>query len=83
MEGRQPEDRFICRLNLTVMPVFCRDSRNPTPITVSRKPAGLSPVLGALLVQKDNYLVDEDEIATSFHVVALTAKCLLLQKSFI
>ena len=30
---------------------------------MSWKPAGPSPVLGASLDQKNNYLVDEDEIA--------------------
>lgn len=69
-EGRKAEERLIYRLNLCIMPVFCRDSLNPTPLPISRKPAGLSPVLGALLDQENNHRVEEDEIATGFHVVA-------------
>jgi hypothetical protein len=82
-EVMKAEERLICKFNLSIMIFFCRDSLNPKQLPISRKPAGLSPVLGALLDQKNNYLFDEDEIATSFHVIALAAKCLLLQKSFI
>ena len=82
-EVRKAEERLVCRLNLSIMPVFCRNSLNPKQLPISRKPAGLSPVLGAFLDQNYNYLVDEDEIATCFHVIALTAEYLLIQKSFI
>jgi hypothetical protein len=75
---RKAEKRLICRLNLCIMSLFCKDSLHLTQLPISQKPAGLSPVLGALLDQKNNYLVEEDEIATSLHVIALTAKYLLL-----
>ena len=82
-EGKKAEERLICWLNLSIMSGSCRDSHNPTQLPISRKAAGLSPVLGAFLDQKNNDLVYEDERAAGFHVVALTAKYLLLQKSLI
>jgi len=82
-EGSQRRDSYIYRLYLTTMPFFCKDRLHPTQLPISQKPAGLSPVFWTLLDRKNNYLVEEDEIATSFHVIALTAKYLLLQKSFI
>jgi hypothetical protein len=59
-EGRKAEERLICRLTLSIMQIFCRDCLNPTQLPISWKPAGLSSVLGALLDQKNNHLVDED-----------------------
>jgi len=47
-KGREAQDRLICSLNLSIMPLFCRDSLNPTQLPISRKPAGLSPVLGGV-----------------------------------
>jgi len=47
-EGRKPEERLIYMLNLSIMPLFCRDSLNPTQLPISWKPAGLWPVLGGV-----------------------------------